>query len=381
MIRGITPLNTGISAGIFLGITLGLFLLFHKSYKNKSNIFLGLLVLAYTLFLATPYLYGARLLESFPHIIRVGAILITAVGPLIWFYVVACTQKRFQMRPILWLHFLPLLINIIYSLPFLLSSGPEKYTTFLQFVEKGTYGVNPIEPSLKIIHLSVYFFLACRVIFRYRNHLNATSSSIDKAYQRWLLLFSLNLMFPIIALLLVVLTNYQFISGSILVFSFFAFIIGVYLAVLFKPEIFHTFPNRMPVINIAEEEKQKYERSNLQDAQKEKLVKKLIQYVESKKPYQEPELTLGELSRQVDIPIHYLSQIINEKINQSFLEFINSYRVEAAKKMLSSEKYDHYTIIAIAFEADFNSKTAFYTAFKKFTDTTPSKYRKSLTNK
>ena len=161
-------------------------------------------------------------------------------------------------------------------------------------------------------------------------------------------------------------------------FSFLTFLLGLYVAVLVKPEIFHTFPNQMPVITIEEEEKQKYERSNLQETQKEKLVEKLIQYVETEKPYQEPELTLGDLSKQVNIPSHYLSQIINEKINQSFLEFINSYRLEAAKKMLASDKYDHYTIIAIAFEAGFNSKTAFYTAFKKFTGATPSKYRKSL---
>ena len=102
MIQGITPINTVTSIGLFLGITLSLFLLLNKSHKNKANIFLGLLALNYTLYIIPGYLYGARLLESLPHFIHLGPVLGFAVGPLIWLYVIACTQKNFQMRPVLW---------------------------------------------------------------------------------------------------------------------------------------------------------------------------------------------------------------------------------------------------------------------------------------
>ena len=92
----------------------------------------------------------------------------------------------------------------------------------------------------------------------------------------------------------------------------------------------------------------------------------------------EPELTLAQLSKQTNIPSHYLSQVINEKMRCNFLDFINKYRVKEAQAKLANRKFDHYTIIAIAFEAGFYSKTTFYSAFKKFADTTPSSYRKSL---
>lgn len=122
----------------------------------------------------------------------------------------------------------------------------------------------------------------------------------------------------------------------------------------------------------------KYESSNLRENQKNEMVEKLLNYVVTEKPYLQPELTLNQLAEQTKIPSHHLSQVINEKIEQSFGDFINNYRVEKAKMMLADDKYSHFTIIAMAYEAGFNSKTAFYESFKKFTGTTPSNYRNSL---
>jgi YesN/AraC family two-component response regulator len=177
---------------------------------------------------------------------------------------------------------------------------------------------------------------------------------------------------------LVAFTQYQVVSVTIFAFCFVFFIVVVYAAALLKPALFHRFPNQMKVESARQIAQKKYESSNLRDSQKEQMVSKLLSYVTTEKPYLEPELTLGQLAEQVDIPAHYLSQVINEKIQQSFGDFINSYRVEKAKAMLTDDKFSHFTIIATAYEAGFNSKTAFYEAFKKFTGSTPSKYRKSL---
>ena len=127
-----------------------------------------------------------------------------------------------------------------------------------------------------------------------------------------------------------------------------------------------------------EEKKQKYESSNLQEAQKEKYLTLLLSHMDKEKPFLEPELTLSHLSEQIKIPSHYVSQVINEKMKCNFLDFVNQYRVKESQAKLSDSKFDHYTILAIAFEAGFNSKTTFYSAFKKHIGTTPSNYRKSL---
>lgn len=132
----------------------------------------------------------------------------------------------------------------------------------------------------------------------------------------------------------------------------------------------------MPLQEPQEIQKQKYESSNLQEGEKVKMIKKLLLYMETEEPFKEAELTLSQLADKVKIPINYLSQIINEKMECNFLDFINRYGVEQAKKMLHDNKYEHYTIIAIAYEAGFNSKSAFYTAFKKITNMNPSNFQK-----
>ena len=97
--------------------------------------------------------------------------------------------------------------------------------------------------------------------------------------------------------------------------------------------------------------------------QKEKYLDKLTAFMENEKAYQSPELTLTQLSEQVKIPAHYLSQVINEKLDCNFLDFVNGYRVEDAKEKLIDPKFDHYTIVSVAYEAGFNSKSTFLYCF------------------
>jgi AraC-like DNA-binding protein len=93
------------------------------------------------------------------------------------------------------------------------------------------------------------------------------------------------------------------------------------------------------------------------------------------KPYLNPELSLQMLANQLDIPPHYLSQVINEQLGQNFFDFINSHRIEEVKARLLDPQYTHLTILAIAFDSGFNSKSAFNSAFKNQTGLTPSQFR------
>ena len=97
----------------------------------------------------------------------------------------------------------------------------------------------------------------------------------------------------------------------------------------------------------------------------------------NEKPYLDSDLTLQKLAKAVSISHHHLSQTINEQLNQSFIDFINAYRIEAAKRMLVDPAKKHYSILAVSEEVGFNSKSAFNTAFKKHAHTTPSEFRNS----
>jgi AraC-like DNA-binding protein len=76
---------------------------------------------------------------------------------------------------------------------------------------------------------------------------------------------------------------------------------------------------------------------------------------------------------------HQLSYLINIGFNENFFLFVNKYRVERVKELLINKENDHLSILGIAFESGFSSKTAFNTTFKKFTQQTPSEYKKSRT--
>ena len=94
------------------------------------------------------------------------------------------------------------------------------------------------------------------------------------------------------------------------------------------------------------------------------------------KPFIDPEITLKKLSEQVDIPFRYLSQIINENLHKNFYDFINNYRIEEAKKLLSDPGCKK-TILEILYQIGFNSKSSFNTSFKKNTGLTPTQFRES----
>jgi len=364
-------------SGAYLGLTLGIMLLFLKSRQNKSNVFLGIFVLLFSLYLWPATLYRINLLKTFPHIIRANSLNAFLVGPLMWLYIRSSTEKDFKFTPVLWLHFVPFLMDLTYQIPIFALSGEEKLRFFFDIVNRGEINEPKWLLLLKVLHAAIYCVLAVRLVFLYKKNVVNNASYIDAALHRWLLLFSCSLLFPIVTLIVLTFSGLTIVPITFVALAVFFFINSIYFATFLKPSVFRKFPHQIVITSKQETAKQKYENSTLQDAQKDKLAEKIVAYVESEKPYQESELTLPDLADQVKIQPHYLSQIINQQLNCTFLDFINGYRVEAAKKMLRSDDYDHYTILAIAYEAGFNSKTAFYSAFKKNVGTTPSGYRKS----
>lgn len=118
----------------------------------------------------------------------------------------------------------------------------------------------------------------------------------------------------------------------------------------------------------------RYESSHLSTQKKKEIETLLINYLKENKPYLNPDLKLSDLAQHVDCPAHYISQVLNQNLKQSFYEFINSYRVEAVKKCMNDPAYKKYTLLAIGQQCGFNSKTSLYRAFKKSTGKSPQEY-------
>lgn len=147
------------------------------------------------------------------------------------------------------------------------------------------------------------------------------------------------------------------------------------LKALYQPDIFTGVNiNLKPVKSIIEERTSYNTQKN--KAEKEHL-KKLTELMEKEKPYLDFELTLQKLAIQTDIPERELSMLINHHLNKHFFDFINEYRIEDAKILLKDPSKKEFTVLEILYEVGFNSKSSFYTAFKKATNQTPTAYRKS----
>ena len=121
----------------------------------------------------------------------------------------------------------------------------------------------------------------------------------------------------------------------------------------------------------------KYSSSAIDEDNKEVYLKKIIDIMEEEKLYLDPLLTLDKFASLLGINRFYISQVINEKLGKNFPDFVNAYRIEKTKSLLASEKGKQYTLLAVAYESGFNSKTSFNTVFKKYTGLTPSAFRKA----
>ncbi|MCR9226465.1 MAG: helix-turn-helix domain-containing protein [Flavobacteriaceae bacterium] len=105
--------------------------------------------------------------------------------------------------------------------------------------------------------------------------------------------------------------------------------------------------------------------------------RKLETLMRKKKMYRDPYLSLASTAESLGISACYLSSMVNHLLKKSFIDFVNEYRIADVKRNLHSEEFAHYTVVSLGLEAGFNSKSTFYSTFKKHTGLTPLEYKKS----
>ena len=124
--------------------------------------------------------------------------------------------------------------------------------------------------------------------------------------------------------------------------------------------------------------KRKYQKSLFNKKQLKEYRENLDRLMLEEEPYIDPNLTLPILAEMMEIPSNHLSQLLNEGYGKNFADFVNSYRLEAFKAKVADKSQRHLTILALAYDSGFNSKTVFNTYFKKTMGTTPSAYWKKI---
>jgi len=121
----------------------------------------------------------------------------------------------------------------------------------------------------------------------------------------------------------------------------------------------------------------KYAKSGLSNAQLLEYKIRLEEVMRSQQAYLRSDLTLPKLAEAIDCSVNHLSQVINSGCGMSFFDYLNQFRVEHAKCLLSNLEGQVDAILNVAFTVGFNSNSAFYAAFKKCVGQTPAQYRRS----
>jgi AraC-like DNA-binding protein len=152
-----------------------------------------------------------------------------------------------------------------------------------------------------------------------------------------------------------------------------------------QPEVFRfeTAEHRVPAeLRQAEPppepETARYERSGLSDREADRLKASLLTVMEKDQPWRQSELTLAELADLLSTTPHKLSEVINAQLGATFYDFVNGYRVREVQRRIAAGEAKRLTILSLALDAGFASKSTFNVVFKKHTSQTPSDYRQTV---
>lgn len=357
------------------GIVLSSIFFFRKKGRQKPNILLGTFLFLFSIMLVEYVSFWTNYNLIFPHISGISLSFQFLFGPLIFLYALSVLKPNNQWK---WeyLHFLPFLVHLIYISPGYFFSSSDKTELLLQQAQAepvfGISGIGLFFISAKSIHMMVYALL----LFNLKRIAQPLGIQLNRiSYQKsvWIQIakygFSGYLFTFILFYVLVDTIGYNIQHDYMISFAASLFIFSIGYIGLSKPEYLYEAHNGF-----------KYESSSLEESKADQYLEKLLLYMEDEQPYMDGDLKLEDLADKLEIPRHHLSQIINERLGKNYFEFINSYRVREAKRILSDPGRADDIILRIALESGFNNKTTFNSAFKSEVGTTPSKYRKKHMN-
>lgn len=384
------------------GLFLTLLLFRSKTGDHSANRFLCGLTLLFSLTLLD---YSADLsgfTEQWPFITTLLWPKELIFGPLIFLYCIELTRHSTnQLTGYEKLHFLPGLIHIGLTWPLLFLPQPRQkqildgstatLPEFSELERAASWVLGDFETVISLLSIALYLGLSIRHLSKYSVSILNSHSDIEHINLNWLK--------RLLGFLLVI--YLLFAVTTTLLNSWMEHLIGMAIVILIymmgyrglqQPEIFRAIHPSSTFVQEADGEQtdtneeirgvsanvyslEKYEKSALDAYMSAQLMVEIRDTVEQRKLFLEPQLTLDELSEALSMPPHYVSQAINEQTGHHFFDFINAYRVEAAKQWLLDNGCS-LTIVQIAMESGFNSKSAFYASFKKHTGSTPTQFRK-----
>lgn len=305
-------------------------------------------------------------------------------GPILYLYTSYLVAARKRFRPLDLLHFLPFVVITIAYFMFFQDVVDFSDETFLK--EDEYLWVRVTFSLVFLTSVVSYTVLTFVKLINFRKTIEAQFSYQDRTLRLFWLNF-IAVLFSLSGLVVVVAGAYNAMMFKKLVDTSLLSHVGLttiaYAVSYFglrQPSLFRS--EYMVEEEVPEpantESNEKENKPRFSDEEAKILEERLIIHMNEERPYLNPELTLGELSAQINLAKHELTDLLNVHIGKNFFSFVNEFRLKAVVRRLGNPDYDHLTIIAIANDCGFNSKSTFNSLFKQYTGHTPSDYKKML---
>ncbi len=376
---------------LFFGITLGIFTAFILSVSKvnkKANHYLTFLVLICVGALAHNLLLETQIYEQYPNLYFLPVILSLGIGPLLFLYIRFLINNQAISRVKVILHLSPMVLQFAVYLFCFLQTPEVKYSIWLHWYEPI---IKPIQIIGVYISVSFYIYWSFKIVATYKAKLNYFYSNSEKIALNWLqqllyvflAYYILALFFMLISYTFKLKTDY---FPSDLIRCAIIFIIAVFAIrqnslVPIQQDLKTLAIDNLEVPSITENEKETLGINTLDIKVDENLVKtkevnrflldQIVSMVESQQLYLNPDLTIADIAAQLNMSTKTISYTINTGLQKSFALFINTYRVNLFKEKLISNQYQHLSLLGLAFECGFNSKSSFNRIFKEITGHVP----------
>jgi AraC-like DNA-binding protein len=352
--------------GAAQGVLLALALLGAKDGHKTANRLLAGLTLTISIVVSGAVLLTSNYVFVYPHLSRIHHPFAFLAGPLLFLYIRTLTSPDKKFKKVDLLHFIPFALCLIYLLPYYFQSSAAKMQILVSEYSEQSFGNwYYIRSAAFITQVLIYLVLIAVTIVTYSRRVKQPHSSRDKA-----LLFEVRFFVIATAVLwFAVVLRYAVQTTPNLLLP-----LGASLLIYAMGYMRMSRPDPATTEDQQPSGK-KYEKSTLTPERAQRYLDKLLHLMEKEKPYNEGDLTIQRLAEKLSIPAPHLSQTINELLGQTFSDFINSYRVEEAKRKLLDPALRHLSVLGISEEVGFSSKSSFNSVFKKYTNMTPSEFR------
>jgi AraC-like DNA-binding protein len=351
--------------------------------NRKADRLLAVFFLVLPLANLNGVLYRAELYTKLPFLIGLEPAARLFMGPVFYLYVEALVDSSRRLRRDMAIGLGGALLLSTLCVSFILKDPVYKMLFVQVWLWNGGYTAGEYFGTFwyeLVIELQVwiYLILIWNKVLRYEALIRDAYSSIDSITLAWIRKV-------IIAFALALAAS----TGSYVLFTFgikfrYVYLLSplaaVFSAYYISYKAFHqpdVFLIKKPVLSedVQGPSRRKYEKSGVSDDESSLLLERLERTMRARRPYIDSELTLSKLSTLLSTSNHRLSQLLNQRLQTCFYDYINRYRVEEVKRCLADRESSDSSILDIALECGFNSKSTFNKIFKQHTSLSPTQYR------